>query len=486
MLIFKGKAQLDTAIGSVRIFVTLLLLATVFTQCRMSDDEVSVDEGYLMEEPITEYQSSELTITSCEECDHIVDSYATDGAQLGIKPGDIICLDAARKYSRLVFRNIVGTNNDPVIIRNCGGVATIFSDASFGIKFENSKDYKLVGDGSSDEYGIKVTTQKGFYITMEKFSTDFEIARVEVAGNSSNGLGDQAGFAGIGVKTSPYQDCDLFTDHTRQAWIMRDVSIHDNYIHDTGGEGIYLGHGFYKGRKESKCSSITYSHSIKGVEIYNNRIEDVGYDGMQIKNANQRVKVYNNVIRNYGTKNHKAHNEGIFIGEGTTGKFYNNTVDTGTGNGCQIQGLGDLDIFNNVFINSGENGIYGCHGAFVIRKKDGYFNIFNNTIINAEDNGFVFYNDDGGPKRFINNIVSTCGTLYKKGATIEESHNIFSNDLLGLGYNLNQILGGDSAPGLSFLGIDKGTDLSDYGVNADILNTPRPVGNGYDIGAYEQ
>ena len=366
--------------------------------------------------------------TDCKSCDFIVWEYETNGSELGIKPGDVICLSAFKNYNRLLFTHIVGTEEKPVIIRNCGGTAKVYSKAGFGIKFENSKHFKVLGDGGHDKFGIRISTEKGFFLTMEKFSSNFEIARVEIAGPVENGLGNESGFAGIGVKTSPYQDCELFADSTRTAWVMRDVRIHHNYIHDTGGEGLYIGHGFYKGRKEKQCDSVTYSHSIKGVRIHNNLIENIGYDGIQIKNADEDVAVYGNVIRNYGTKNNGPHNEGLFIGEGTTGKFYENLVDTGTGNGCQIQGMGNLDITNNVFINSGENGIYAAHGSQVIRVKGGYFNISDNTIYNSAKAGFVFYNNDGGPKIFANNKVVLAGTLNKKGAVVEMKDNLFTNE----------------------------------------------------------
>lgn len=365
--------------------------------------------------------------TECGTCDYIVWEYETDGRKIGVQPGDVICLSAAKNYKRLLFKYIEGTKDKPVIIRNCGGTAKVYSADAFGIKFEHSKHFKIVGDGGPGKYGIKISTEKGFFLTMEKLTTDFEIARLEIAGPQEKGMGPKAGFAGIGVKTSPYQNCELFTDPTRNAWVMTNVSIHDNYIHDTGGEGLYIGHGFYKGRKEKQCAEVTYSHSIKGLRIYNNLIENVGYDGMQIKNADQDVEVYNNVVRSYGTLNHGAHNEGLFIGEGTTGRFYNNLIDTGTGNGCQIQGIGNLDIHDNVFINSGENGIYAAHGAQVVRWKDAYFNISNNTIYNSALMGFVFYNNDGGPKTFANNKVVLAGTLTKSGATVEMVNNVFSN-----------------------------------------------------------
>lgn len=455
-----------------------MLVAFLTSQCDMGIEETDI------EEPMGELAMAPFTISSaCSYCDHVVNGYLTDGKALNIKPGDIICLDGGVTYDRLVFRNIVGTKSQPIIIRNCGGVAKIYSKEAFGIKFENSKDFKLSGDGTSDKYGIKVTTEKGFYVTMELFTTDFEISKVEVAGAFANGLGDKSGFAGIGVKTSPYQDCDLFKDPTRKAWIMRNIKIHHNYVHDIGGEGIYMGHGFYKGRLESQCTSITYSHSIQGVRIYDNLIQNVAYDGIQIKNADSDVEVYRNTIRNYGTKNVDTHNEGLFIGEGTTGKFYRNTVDTGTGNGSQIQGIGNLTVFDNVFINSGQNGIYGCYGDYVTRLSDGYFHIFNNTIYNSSEIGFVFHNDLGGPKRFHNNLIVKAGTLTKKSANVEMINNILTNDESSMlfsnvaGKNLRLKVGSPA--------IDAGVNLTGYGVTFDFDGKPRPSGSALDIGAFE-
>lgn len=371
----------------------------------------------------------------CAECDHLVGDAPLDGKQRNVQPGDVICLVGGRKYDKVTFSNIIGTPDNPVIIRNCGGGAKIDSQGGFGMKFQHSQYFKLMGNGGPEQYGICISTQKGFYLSLELFTSDFEISGVEIAGPEPGDSTRNAGFAGIGVKTSPYQDCDLFTDPTRQAWVMRNISIHHNYIHHTGGEGMYIGHGFYKGREEDKCpGQMLYSHSIKGVRVYENLIENVGFDGIQIKNADEDVKVYNNVIRNYGTRNEAVHNEGLFIGEGTTGEFYGNIVDSGSGNGCQIQGLGNLYIHDNLFNRSGENGIYAADGPFVVRLPDGYFNISNNTITNSAQAGFVFYNNNGGPKRFSGNLVVGATILMKKGATVELSDNIFSNEQIYAGH----------------------------------------------------
>lgn len=370
-------------------------------------------------------------------CDHTVSQYATDGRAENIRPGDIVCIPAG-EHGRLLFQHIEGTASNPVIIRNSGGVARIYSDTGFGIKFEDSKHFVFSGDGTDDPFGIRISAERGFYLTMENFTTDFEITRIEIAGPNKNGLGANGGFAGIGVKTSPYEDCQLFTDPTRRAWIMRNISIHHNYIHDTGGEGLYIGHGFYKGRKEADCPRVTYSHSIKGVRIYNNFIENVGLDGIQIKNADEDVKVYSNIVHNYGMAGTGPHNEGLFIGEGTVGEFYDNTIDTGSGNGAQIQALGNVRLYDNVFIGAGENGIYAAGSEAVDRLPNGYFDIRDNIVFGWGSNAsaFIFFNPTGGKKTFTGNIVIGRGEFTRPGADVEIADNLISDEsalISGLG-----------------------------------------------------
>lgn len=468
------------------------LMVGLFTQCQPEEDIVPAIEETTVETIGTPIDSTDLdTLAALEpaadtygEVTYIVgDSMIVDGAELGIQPGDVIGLQGGKTYGRIIFRNIVGTKDQPVIIRNFDGVAEVYSDTGYGLKFENSENFILSGNGSGDQYGIRVTTREGFFITMEMFTTDFEITRVEVAGHTAKGLGSNAGFAGIGIKTSPYQDFDTFSDPTRQAWIMQNVSIHDNYIHDTGGEGLYIGHGFYAGRKEKDAPVKTYSHSIKGLRVYNNLIEDVGYDGIQIKNADEDVEVYNNVVRNYGTKQKPAHNEGLFIGEGSTGKYYNNIIDTGSGNGCMIQGLGNIDLYNNVFMNQGGHGIYATGGEQAIRLENAPFNIMNNTVYNSGDFGFVFYGDDGGTKRFMNNLVVKAGTLTKESAPVEMENNIFTNNVDSIGFEnlgLKDLRLDDGS-----VAIDAGTDLRSFGIEEGCAGQARPSGEGFDIGAYE-
>ncbi len=407
-------------------FISLAILAGACTQ---------------PEEPVSFHE--EEAVFPCDQCDYIVSEHETNGDGLGVQPGQIVCLDAKVAYSNLVFSDLKGTPDSPILIRNCGGISRIYSKMAYGVKFERSDNFHLTGDGAgSDRFGIQITTEKGFYLTLENFTSDFEISQIEIKGASPSGSDlESGGFAGIGIKTSPYHDCTLFEDSTRQAWILRNVKIYHNYIHDTGGEGLYIGHGFYGGRKEADCEDTTWSHSIKNIQVYENLIENVGYDGIQIKNADEDVQVYNNIIRNYGTRKEPWQNEGLFIGEGSIGQYFGNIIDTGSGSGCQVQGIGNIDLYENYFMNSGENGIYITSGVYVVRWPQAYFNISRNVIFNTQGTGFEFHEAYGGPKNFTDNVVMEAGALMEQDANVEMDNNILSNDQSIInGTNLLQFL----------------------------------------------
>src|SRR5690606_12705998 len=108
-------------------------------------DDLEVDNPATTNEPAVEPENTfpASAVTDCSSCDFIVNTYITDGNQLGIKPGDVVCLKAGLQ-DRAIFRNIQGTPENPVIIRNCDGVASIYSTTGFGLKFEHCKNFKLM------------------------------------------------------------------------------------------------------------------------------------------------------------------------------------------------------------------------------------------------------------------------------------------------------------------------------------------------------
>jgi hypothetical protein len=80
----------------------------------------STETGAPLSLSISGIHSFSAAPVDCKTCKYVVASNETivDGAALGIKPGDIICLDAAKKYSSIEFTNILGTLEKPVVIAN--------------------------------------------------------------------------------------------------------------------------------------------------------------------------------------------------------------------------------------------------------------------------------------------------------------------------------------------------------------------------------
>ena len=146
--------------------------------------------------------------------------------------------------STLVFANWTAVNpNYPVIIVNQHGTGrVVIKDDGVtyrdGMRLDNCSFVKLLGNNDpAHRYGFEVA-QAGrmpapgvprssrLGLSVGATSTNVEVAFIEV---------HHTGFAGIMAKTDP----QLSKPETWAAnYTMYDVSIHDCYIHDAGGEGM--------------------------------------------------------------------------------------------------------------------------------------------------------------------------------------------------------------------------------------------------------
>jgi hypothetical protein len=96
-------------------------------------------------------------------------------------------------------------------------------------------------------------------------ASDFELDCFEVA---------RAEFAGIVAKTDD--------DGTAT---MRNVKVHDLYVHDTGSEGIYFG-----------STQKQPQHSFENLKIYDNRFLRTGTEALQIGQQGDGCEVHHNVL----------------------------------------------------------------------------------------------------------------------------------------------------------------------------------------------
>ncbi len=119
----------------------------------------------------------------------------------------------------------------------------------------NSKYFRITGSGdSAHRYGIILKGASTMGLNLGLLSTNFEVDRLEIA---------DIGFAGIMAKTDP--KCGK--PYGRDKFTMREIKIHDNYIHDTQGEGLYIGNSFYsqRGADFVRSSATPCHHQCQGI-----------------------------------------------------------------------------------------------------------------------------------------------------------------------------------------------------------------------------
>ncbi len=408
------------------------------------------------------------------KCRHTLgpDQFEADGERMKVQPGDTVCIEAGRRpFLRL--ENFRGSAEKPIVFINCKGKVTLGGPAvNDGIKLLGSRYIRLTGSGTPElhQYGIHIVESKpgsqGIAIT--RFTSDVEIDHIEI---------EKAGFAGIMAKTDPY--CDGSAD--RGEFTMYNVHLHDNYIHDVKGEGIYLGNSFYTGTKVY-CDSFHLPHEVKGVRVYNNIVENTGWEAIQVGSATEDCEIYNNKIRNYGAENKSSQNNGIQLGLGTTGRVYNNFIKEGKGAAIVIQGTGDNFIYNNIIISPGAE-------AFNINTREpepgkGVY-ILNNTVIDARHAVIKEHVNPAQNNVFFNNLITGSTSSWNQLKPYTDWK--LENNLLS---DVPDILFVNSAKEDFRLkkgskAIDTGKDVSSYGVDKDYCGNKRPRGKAYDPGAIE-
>jgi len=316
--------------------------------------------------------------------------------------------------------------------------------------------------------------------------TDFEIDNIEVA---------SAGFAGIMAKTDP--SCDSAT--IRGQFVLRNVDLHDNFVHDVGGEGFYVGNSFYVGGVSLPCG-LRFPHELENIRIHHNQVKNTGRESIQLGCAVSGAAIYNNTAESYGLMRITGQTNGIQIGEGTGGLCFSNKVMSGVGPGIIVLGLGDNLVFNNLIVKSGSDGIF-CDNRYTPETG---FKFINNTIVSPNGDGIRIYADSSYLLNIvINNIIVNPATywnyqlgdrpdrtgfdsfLFLRDTSVHvfQSNNFFALEVSEAGFidadRMNFALGKNSRA------INAGKDVSDYGIQSDFCDHRRPVSSGFDCGAFE-
>jgi hypothetical protein len=416
-----------------------------------------------------------------------------DGTTIpGLIPGDTIAIKGG-KYYQLLIRNITGTKSNPIIVINRGAQVNVSGNTVYGIKLGGCKYLKFTGKGNnSDYYGITikdiVTTLStgGNGLSIDDLSTNIEVENVEIKNVT---------YVGIMAKTDP--SCVFSSQYG--SFVMRDLFIHDTYIHKIGHEGMYIGSSKFKDGYVINCNGVNstvYPHLLKNLKIYKNIVDSTGWDGIQIGCADS-AKVYNNKVSRDSQADSLYQMSGILIGGGSQNfDCYNNKIINGHGDAVEVLGQGKLKIFNNLIVNPGQGSVAGQnkHGVFVntgASTNPGWVYILNNTIILPKTYGIYFINIITQSKASNNIIIVPNPYLnalvYVQNQYLDNSYNLTKNTVTESLNLFNDPAHDDYSLTFFSEAKDKGVDLSSYGVTFDIMDNPRPypASGNYDKGAYE-
>lgn len=418
--------------------------------------------------------------------------FLIDGAS--INPGDVVCMLSGNK-EYLLIRDVQGTESQPITIINKGGAIVIDNDHFYGVKFANCKHVIFLGNGQEGiQYGVQVNrVGNGAGMSVDNLSTNIEIGFVEI---SNTDIG------GIYAKTEPYQgDCDNLV--TRDNFTMYDLKIHDCYLHDIADEGLYIGSSKYTGQTIPQCNNIVVlPHIIVGVEIYNNILENIGWDGIQIGSSPDDCNIFNNLIRYDSYAEEQYQMSGILIGGGAKCDCYNNQIYDGKGDGIDIFGLGFMKIYNNLIVRAGRTYKPGQpseykHGIYIgelVTTPGATFKLYNNTIISPKSNGMKYANNNATMGYIINNLITDPGLLSSEKnypyinvmvnpqkVDISNNFNVPANSTVKfVNYDDNNFDLKPNSPAVNY-----GKSLTTEGITFDIENRFRPFHTYFDAGAYE-
>ena len=398
-----------------------------------------------------------------------------------LKPGDTLFFQGGSKQY-LQLKNFTGSNLLPIVFSNLNGPITINTDWHYGIVLNNCRYVRLTGTG--DElyfYGFMISrVAAGAGLSIGYLSSDVEVDHIYIANTS---------IAGIYAKTDP--DCTLTS--VRSNFTQYNTVLHDNYISNSGNEGMYLGSSFYSG-ETINCNgkdTVVLPSVLKGVRVYNNIVKYSGWDGIQVGSATSDCKIFNNLVMHDSQAGVNDQMSGFMIGGGSDCDCYNNYIYKGKGDGIESLGLGNYRIYNNIIVDPGWNYYptdpskmkYGIYVGDVSCLPGNSFSIFFNDIISPKTNGIKFSSTRSRNNLVASNAIINPGAggngyivLTNPSCVVIERNNYLSMTSTGVGFadTTYALLHSSSL-------FDAGYP-NNTGVKNDYFSHPRSYGKGFDAG----
>lgn len=402
-----------------------------------------------------------------------------DGSHMGVQSGDTICIRAGL-YNYIRLTNIHGTEEEPVVIINCGGPVKVDLNGhnNHGFIINNSTHFIATGTGHNDFiYGFEI-----FRSPHDKVQTGLAVG-VQVSDLELDHFYIHDVELGLHLINVP--GCDPQT--WQGNWVMKNVKVHDFLIRNTTKEGMYIGSSKYLSGHMRECEGeqkTIMPSFIENIYVFDNRIEHSGWDGLQVSMAHEKCYIFRNRITNFGLTNKGAQRGGIVIGGGSTGRVSENHIQIGKGDGIDVFGIGGIELVNNVIIGAENMGIFIGNRSI---ETNSNFKVLNNTIVSSGVDGIRYNNQFAKRSVIANNLIVEAGyrpiSITRGKGLVIESNNLYVKNHEELDFiNANS---GNFALGKGSKAKDNGIDVITFGIVKDFRGGQRKVGKGTDIGAFE-
>ena len=275
----------------------------------------------------------------------------------------------AGKYKTILLGSLPErTAERPLVITNLGGQVQVGGEAAnYVFSLNGGSNWVLTGryDPSSETgdaafrghaEGAYAHSQRTYGFLIDDAFSKEGLSGLAIGGKASDFELDcfevtRAEFAGIVAKT----DND-------GAATMRNVKVHDLYVHDTGSEGIYFG-----------STQKQPQHAFEHLQVYDNRFVRTGTEAIQIGQQGDGLNIHHNVFGPGAVRWRSAFQQyqdgNVQYGQRYgSGKFHHNIV-VGTGDlfveffptvvGGDPRTSSDTVSFNdNYFSDSSSGGVY--------------------------------------------------------------------------------------------------------------------------------
>jgi hypothetical protein len=388
-------------------------------------------------------------------CDHVVDAGARELDGAGLDPGDVVCLRGGETPT-LTIHDVHGSAAAPITIRACDAPLRLGGGSATNAMAIRTSSYLRVTGG--DDHAIVIFGGASYVMGISVGSCT---EHLEVDGVEASGL-----------SYTPYRN--LSEDDACP--VRTGFSLHDWFIHDVGGEGMFFG---------ANLGASPYR--LVNVEVFHNRVERTGMQGIKIGTTVDDAHVFENVVIDAGTRDIAGEDTGI-TGGPTSWTIERNVV-LRTSASCLFASGHDVHVIDNVLIGCGDAGM-STNGMAANRIR-----VLHNTFVGLGGNALNMWASMPMDSAFVNNLVVDLASGHALGIRDGDAWTVEGNLMLstaeaGFATTIDiasatyedvvppPFLLSDASPAH-----DTGALAVSDEVPSDVVGTPRDATP--DVGAYE-